>query len=140
MSHHARVAFTWVLEIQTLVLSLLCLRCLQALTSNFPPTTAHIVWMVIVVVNTDDRIKHVVLSKHFLLAFREVSGRPETQLWTASHTDTPSTAGGLPTHCAPETGGGRLGSGSEALRSTQASGLQAARTGSAPVPVSTSLS
>lgn len=123
-----------------LVLSLLCLRCLQALTSDFPLTMAHTVWMVIVVVNTDVTIKHVVLSKPFLLAFREVPGRPETQLWTASHTDPPSTARGLPTRCAPETGGGRLGSGSEALWSTQASGLQAARTGSALVPVSTSLS
>lgn len=96
--------------------------------------------MVIAAVDIDARIKHVALSKPFLLAFREVPGRPETQLWTASHSDPPSTAWGLPTPPAPETGGCRLGSGSEALQSTQASGLQAARTGSAPVPVSVSLS
>lgn len=96
--------------------------------------------MLIVAVDIDARIKHVALSKPFLLAFREVPGRPETQLWTASHTDPPSTTWGLPNRCAPETGGGGLGSGSEALQFTQASGLQAARTGSAPVPVSVSLS
>jgi hypothetical protein len=76
------------------------------------------------------------LSKLFPLIFREVPGRPETQLWTASHTDPPSTPWRLPTSYSAETGGSRLGSVSEALQSTQPSGHQAAKTSSAPVPVS----
>lgn len=74
------------------------------------------------------------ISKFFPLIFREIPGRPETQLWTASHTDPPSAPWELPTSYAAETGGGRFVSGSEALQST--SGHQAARTSSAPVPVS----
>lgn len=76
------------------------------------------------------------ISKFFSFIFREVPRRPETQLWTASHTDPPSTLWGLPTSYAAETGGGRFGAGSEALQFIQPSGHQAARTSSAPVPVS----
>lgn len=76
------------------------------------------------------------IPKLFPVIFREVPGRPETQLWTATHTDPPSTPWGLPTSYAAETGGGRFISGSETLQSTQPSGHQAARTNSAPVPVS----
>ena len=83
-----------------------------------------------------NQVKHMEISKFFPLIFREVPRRPETQLWTASHTDPPGTPWRFPTSYAAEAGGGRFGSGSEALQSTQPSGCQTARTSSAPVPVS----